>query len=172
MKMIRDLWPIIFNELIQNIENKDRNQDTKLVAESFKFIELLSLVNVEEFTLYEWTFIIDTYNMKNLDTRIPDSMINKLLDSKNKCFRPLAINILSKGNLETTDELLNGKKEEKSEFYIKSQVDTFEELYNGVKNFFYSIVDTNTYKAQINYQQIEQIIEEDLIDHNLDDKKI
>ena len=172
MKMIRDLWPIIFNELIQNIENKDRNQDTKLVAESFKFIELLSLVNVEEFTLYEWTFIIDTYNVKNLDTRIPDSMINKLLDSKNKCFRPLAINILSKGNLETTDELLNGKKEEKSEFYIKSQVDTFEELYNGVKNFFYSIVDTNTYKAQINYQQIEQIIEEDLIDHNLDDKKI
>ena len=97
-------------------------------------------------------------------------MINKLLDSKIKCFRPLAINILSKGHLETTDELLNGKKEEKSEFYIKSQIDTFEELFNGVKNFFYSIVDTNTYKAPVNYQQIEQIIEEDLIDHNLDEK--
>ena len=79
MKMIRDLWPIIFMELTQNITNEERNKDVKLVAESFKFIELLSLANAEEFTLYEWTFIIDTYNMENLDTRIPDSMINKLL---------------------------------------------------------------------------------------------
>ena len=115
MKMIRDLWPIIFNELIQNIENDERNKDVKLVSESFKFIELLSLVNVEEFTLYEWAFIVDTYDIKNLDTRIPNSIINKLLDKNNKCFRPLAINILAKGKLEVNDKLLNGNKEGKSE---------------------------------------------------------
>ena len=168
MKMIRDLWPIIFNELIQNIENEDRNKDVKLVAESFKFIELLSLANAEEFTLYEWTFIIDTFNMENIDTRMPDSMINKLLDKKNKCFRPLALNILAKGKLEVTDELLKGTKEGKSEAYIMTKNDSFEELFNGVKSFFYSIVDTNTYKVPVNYGQLEQIIEEDFIDSNLD----
>ena len=41
---------------------------------------------------------------------------HKLLDKKNKCFRPLAINILAKGNLVVTDELLNGKKKEKLRF--------------------------------------------------------
>ena len=41
MKMIRDLWPIIFTELIQNIENENRNKDIHLLSESFKFIELL-----------------------------------------------------------------------------------------------------------------------------------
>jgi hypothetical protein len=169
MKMIRDLWPIIFTELIQNIENEERNKDVKLVAESFKFIELLSLVNAEEFTLYEWTFIVDTFNMKNLDTRIGNSMINKLLNSKNKCFRPLAINILSKGKLEVTDELLKGTNDGKSEAYIKTQKNTFDELFNGVKSFFYSIVDTNTYKVPVNIEQIEQIIEEDFIDQNLED---
>ena len=172
LKMIRDLWPIIFNELIQNIENEERNSDVKLVAESFKFIELLSLANVEEFTLYTWTFIVDTYNMKILDTRIEDSMINKLLDKKNKCFRPLAINILSKAKLNVTDELLKGKNKGKSEAYIQTKEFSFEELFNGVKSFFYSIVDTNSYKVPVNYKQIEQIIEDDFIDHGLDDKKI
>ena len=46
------------------------------------------------------------------------------------------------------------------------------QLYKGVKSFFYSIVDTNSYKVPVNYQQIEQIIEDDFIDHGLDDKKI
>ena len=169
MKMIKDLWPIIFNELTQNIENEKRNKDDKLVAESFKFIELLSLANAEEFTLYEWTFIVDTYDMKELDTRIEGSMINKLLDKKNKCFRPFAINILAKGKLEVNDDLLKGTKEGKSEAYIITKRYDFEELFNGVKRFFYSIVDTNSYKVPVNYQQLEQIIEDDFIEHNLDD---
>ena len=40
MKIIKDLWPIIFMELIQNIESPKRNNDIDLVIESFKFIEL------------------------------------------------------------------------------------------------------------------------------------
>ena len=168
MKMIRDLWPIIFMELTQNITNEERNKDVKLVAESFKFIELLSLANAEEFTLYEWTFIIDTYNMENLDTRIPDSMINKLLNNKNACFKPLAINILSKGKLEVTDELLKGQNKGKSEAYIITKKNTFEELYEGIKKFLYSIVDTNNYKEPVNIEQIGQIIEDDFIENNSD----
>ena len=61
MKMFRVLWPIIFTELIQNIENNKRNQNIDLEAESFKFIELLSLATIEEFTLYEWIFIKEDY---------------------------------------------------------------------------------------------------------------
>ena len=166
MKMIRDLWPIIFTELIQNIENEDRNKHIHILAESFKFIELLSLANIEEFSLYEWIFIMDTYNMNNLDTRKEDSMINRLLANQNKAFKPLALNILSKGNLEVTDSLLEGKHKGKSELYIRTKKDTFDELFKGVKKFFYSIIDMNSYKVPVNFEQIEQIIEEDFLDHN------
>ena len=166
MKMIRDLWPIIFTELIQNIENNKRNQNIDLVAESFKFIELLSLANIEEFTLYEWIFIMDTYNMSHLDTRIKDSMLNRLLPKENKAFKPLALNILSRVKLEVTDELLEGKHKGKSELYIRIKKDNFEELFKGVKKFFYSIKDMNSYKVPINYEQIENIIEDDFIEHN------
>ena len=166
MKMIRDLWPIIFTELIQNIENENRNKDVRLVAESFKFIELLSLANIEEFSLYEWIFIIDTYNMKYLDIRQEDSMLNRLLDKGNKAFKPLTINILSKGKLEISDALLEGKHKGKSILYIRTKKGNFEELYNGVKKFFYSIGDMNSYKVPVNFEQIEQIIEEDFINNN------
>ena len=166
MKMIRDLWPIIFTELIQNIENEERNSDIHLVAESFKFIELLSLANIEEFSLYEWIFIIDTYNMDYLDIRKNNSMLNRLLDKNNKSFKPLTIKFLSKKKLEITDELLEGKHKGKSILYIKTKKHTFEELYNCVKKFFYSIGDMNSYKVPVNFEQIEQIIEEDFIDHN------
>ena len=169
MKMIRDLWPIIFNELIQNIENEDRNKHIHILAESFKFIELLSLANIEEFSLYEWIFIMDTYNMKYLDTREQDSMINRLLSKGNKAFKPLALNILSKGNMEVSDSLLQGKHKGKSELYIKTKKNTFEELFKVVKKFFYSIIDMNSYKVPVNFKQIEQIILEDFLDHNRGD---
>jgi hypothetical protein len=169
MKMIRDLWPIIFTELIQNIEDGNRNKYINLVAESFKFIELLSLANIEEFSLYEWIFIIDTYNMDYLDTRKEDSIINRLLMSDNKSFKPLAINILAKGKLEVTDSLLKGKQKGKSELYIRTKKDTFDELFKGVKKFFYSIGEMNSYKVPVNFEQIEQIIEDDFINHLSED---
>ena len=167
MKMIRDLWPIIFIELIKNIENEDRNKDIHLLAETFKFIELLSLANIEEFSLYEWIFIMDTFNMNYLDIRKKDSLINRLLRKENKSFKPLAINILSKGKLEITDQLLEGKHQGKSELYIKTKKNNFEELYKGVKNFFYSIIDMNSYKVPVNFEQIEQIIEKDFINQSI-----
>ena len=165
MKMIRDLWPIIFTELIQNIENNERNKNIHVVAESFKFIELLSLANIEEFSLYEWIFIIDTYNKNYLDTRNEDSMLNRLLSKENKAFKPLAITILSKGSLKVTDKLLEGKHEGKSELYIKTKKYNFEELFRGIKQFFYSIIDMNSYKVPVNFEQIEQIMEGDFLAH-------
>ena len=42
----------------------------------------------------------------------------------------------------------------------------FEELFKGVKKFFYSIIDMNSYKVPVNFEQIERIIEDDFIDHN------
>lgn len=79
MKMIKDLWPIIFMELIMNIEDEERNKKVKLVLESLKFIELLSLANIEEFTLYQWIFIMDTFDMQNLNIKNEKSLLYHLM---------------------------------------------------------------------------------------------
>ena len=115
-----DLWPIIFTELIQNIEDPKRNNDIDLVIESFKFIELLSLANVEEFCLYQWIFILDTYNMSNLDYREPKSFISILFDEEHhKVFKPITIKFLfSKKMFDNIDDSLLKINTGKSELYI------------------------------------------------------
>ena len=161
MKMIRDLWPIIFMELIQNIQSESRKKHINLVSESFKFVELLSLANIEEFTLYQWIFILDTYDMNNLDIRQEESLINKVLSKTDQIFMPLALNILN--IQDTNNTLLEGRRRGKSELFIKTKIGTMEELQSGVRKFFFSIKDMNSYKVPVNFEQIEQMIEQDFI---------
>ena len=161
MKMIRDLWPIIFMELIQNIKSESRKKHINLVSESFKFIELLSLANIEEFSLYQWIFILDTYDINNLDLSKEESLINKVLSKNDPVFMPLALNILNlQGN---NNKLLEGRHRGKSQLFINTKNGTMEELQNGVKKFFFSIEDMNSYKVSVNFEQIEQMIEQDFI---------
>ena len=165
MKMIRDLWPIIFTELLNNIKDEKRKKDAELITESFKFIELLSLANVEEFTLYEWIFILDTYDMNNLDTRNEKSILSELLKEKSQVFKPIAVEFLKKmKSTDVNDDLLKSRNTGKSELYICPTKGNMKELLYAVKKFCYSIIDMNSYKVPVNYDQIEDIIENDFLD--------
>ena len=162
MQMIKDLWPIIFTELIQNILNKEKNKDFNLVLESFKFIELLSLVNIEEFSLYQWIFMLDTYDINDLDSRNEESLLKKLIENKNNLFRPLSLEAFAENGINVTEKLLEGEHKGKSELYIQAKNE--ETFKTKVKQFFYSIGDMNSYKVDANYEQIEENIENDFLD--------
>ena len=174
MKMIRDLWPIIFTELIQNIEDPKRNKDLDLVIESFKFIELLSLANVEEFCLYQWIFILDTFNMSNLDSRVPKSFLSILFDEEHeRVFKPITIKFLyNKKMFENIDDSLLKINSGKNELYICPKKNKLNELLKEVLKFVYSIGDMNSYKVPVNYDQIEDIIENDFIDEDNTKKRV
>ena len=164
MKMIKDLWPIIFSELIENFKNESRNNNIKLLIESFKFIELLSLANKEEFSLYQWIFLLDTFNMKDLDTRDPQSLLSTLLKRESKVFRPMAVDILTQGDTKVSDEIIKGNQVGKSQLVFQPKGETLEQLQKSVKKFFYSIGDMNNYKVELDFDQIEKFIEKDFLD--------
>ena len=174
LKMIKDIWPIIFTELIINFKNNKRNANNKLLIESFKFIELLSLANEEEFSFYQWVFLLDTFNMKDLDTTNENSLLSKLLKKENKLFKPIAIDVISDTiNKEETpgtpsnDELIKRKNVGKSELVIVPKGEELEDLQEVVKKLFYSIGDMNAFKAELNYDQIEDVIEKDFLDDGI-----
>ena len=165
MKMIKDLWPIIFTELIENFKNPNRNKNITLIIESFKFIELLSLANTEEFSLYQWIFLLDTFSMKDLDIKNEESLLSELLKKECKIFKPVALDFLPRGNLNVTEDMLEGKHEGKSTLVFCPEKPTLEELQTAIKNLFYSIGDMNNYKVELDSEQIEKLIEEDFIDN-------
>jgi hypothetical protein len=164
MQMIRDLWPIIFIKLIQNI----LKNDPLLVTETFKFIELLSLVNIEEFSLYQWIFMVDTYDMNDLNINNQESLLNKILSNKGELFNPLSFEILGKGNIIVSENLLKGEQKGKSELYITGDRGILE---RKLKQFCYSIGDMNSYKVEANYDQIEKMIENDFKEKKISNNK-
>ena len=159
MQMIRDLWPIIFTELIQNIKNGAKTRKNNLLLESLKFVELLSLVNIEEFSLYQWIFMIDTFDMDDLDIKNDLSLIKKLISNKEEIFMPLILGVVGKIDEEKIDKLCKSKQKGKSELCILSS----NEMRKQCLNFLYSIGDMNSYKVDANYEQIENSIETDYI---------
>ena len=161
MQMIRDLWPIIFTELIENILNEKRNHDFNLLLESFKFVELLSLVNIEEFSLYQWIFMLDTFDMNYLDIRKENCLLKKLILNQGKLFRPLLLEYYGKGDRTIDEKELETKNKGKSELFINAKNN--KALISQIKKYFYSIGDMNSYKVDVNYRQIENSIENDFL---------
>lgn len=64
---LRKLWPHLLNELISVFESKDvtdKEENTDLTIEAIKLVELLSSLNIEDFQMNQWIFLIDGYGMK------------------------------------------------------------------------------------------------------------
>ena len=171
MKMIKELWPIIFAEIIKNLNNKNLKIEDKkkeknsinLVIENFKFIELLSLANPEEFCLYQWIFLVDTFSMKDLDIQDKKSLLYELLKKECTIFKPVALNFLDQKSLETDKDVLEGKHKGKSELIFCPEKATLEDLQKSLKKLFYSIGDMNNYKIELDSEQVEKLIEEDFL---------
>jgi hypothetical protein len=150
------------------INQKEKKKHNQLITESFKFIELLSLANIEEFLLYQWIFIVDTFDVKKLNLKYEHNILDNILKSKNEdLFRPIVMNCCSlwgEVNIICGEKIyIDGKKKVKSELIITKKYSCEEMLEYQLKSFFYSIGDMNNYPLEVNYNQIEKVIEMDFI---------
>ena len=163
MDMIKALWPIILSELVSIMQGKKKNKPITLLLESFKFVELLSLANIEEFSLYQWIFIIDTFDVKRLDTTDEKSLLSSLLGKETKIFKPIGMNVTANWKSEVK---FKGNGRTKNELIIVNQTQNEDDLVSSVKKFFYSIGDMNNFKVKVNFNQIEEVIEADFLNKN------
>jgi hypothetical protein len=69
---LRKLWPHLLNELISVFEARTNEngindrENTDLIIEAIKLVELLSSLNIEDFQMNQWIFLIDGYGMKEI----------------------------------------------------------------------------------------------------------
>jgi hypothetical protein len=161
LEMIRQLWPIIFNEIVKNLENKvtDKNTLDEFKLETFKFIELLSLKNIEEFSLYQWIFIIDTFDLERLNFQKKDSLLQIILNQP-LIFRPFSIDCCLFWN--DCENYMISNKKAKSKRVINidynNKKDMLEGLDGKIKKFFFSIGDMNNYKGDIDENNMKNLL--------------
>jgi len=79
---LRKLWPHLLNELISVFEARTNEngindrENTDLIIEAIKLVELLSSLNIEDFQMNQWIFLIDGYGMKEIQ-KDADQVKNK-----------------------------------------------------------------------------------------------
>lgn len=68
---LRKLWPHLLNELETIFRNSPSNGNTtKLVIEAIKVVELMSALNIEDFQMNQWIFMIDGYGMRESESLV------------------------------------------------------------------------------------------------------
>ncbi len=63
---LRKLWPHLLSELETIFRNKEMLQgrsQNHLVIEAIKVVELMSALNMEDFQMNQWIFVVDSYGM-------------------------------------------------------------------------------------------------------------
>lgn len=137
VEMLRHLWPIIFSELANIIANKKKVNSTDLSLSSLKLIELLSLANMEEFCLYQWIFILDSknifckilaYDISKLNPESTLNIINTLLQSDPKTFKPLIMEIVKDFN-KNTDLIIDIEKTKNDEHEKRGLILQIQKVY-------------------------------------------
>lgn len=66
--VLRKLWPHLLNELVSIFE--DTGAEAALIFEAIKMIELMSSLNIEDFQMNQWIFLVDSYGMNFEDLSI------------------------------------------------------------------------------------------------------
>lgn len=88
----------MLNELINILENKEEVHSEDwyaLTLEALKLIEILSLLNLEDFQLNQWIFLLDSYNMVKTSFREKEraEMVTK---QQPKYFMPYIVALMDK----------------------------------------------------------------------------
>ena len=94
VESLRKLWPNLLNELINILETNDTETEDgcALTIEALKLIEVLSLLNLEDFQLNQWIFIMDSYNIKK--TSFTKKDMNKvILSTPPEYFQPYVVGL-------------------------------------------------------------------------------
>ena len=173
LEMIRQLWPIIFNELVKYLKQNPKipipNNIKMNKLEILKFIELLSLKNIEEFSFYLWIFIIDTFDIEKINFDNMNSLLQNILNEE-LMFHPFVIDNCEYWN--DCKKYMISQKKGKSQLIINNNYGKGdkEALDDKIKQFVFSIIDMNNYKGEIDENNIEEIIEQDFLEKKTNKK--
>ena len=173
IELIRDLWPIIFSELVTILTGKRKNVNNELNLGCAKLIELLTISNMEEFCLYQWIFFIDSYNVEDIDIRNNENkyQLYYLLNTQNNCFKPFAFSMAKNWN--KCMDFLTAFHSKHYELFQKrsltlqvQKIINEDELGTLISKMFTYVAIMNNFRDILDLDSVEHVIENDFLSYN------
>ncbi|KAL5370029.1 Dop1p-like protein [Cryptosporidium parvum] len=164
------LWPIVLAELIKIFRLKNHK---RLKISAMKFVDLASLLDIPEFHLYQWIFVIDFFNTKDT-TETDDQKYNENIPSPESILFSPFCNI-SDAN-EDADKLVLGIDMKALDHSFNTEIPKFPLIYQRNKteyndNFVEMALQLNNNcllnsikSSKIDYEKLLKSIENDFLD--------
>ncbi|OII71806.1 uncharacterized protein cubi_00613 [Cryptosporidium ubiquitum] len=162
------LWPIVLAELIKIFRLKNHQ---RLKISAMKFVDLASLLDIPEFHLYQWIFVIDFFDTKG-SIEIENEKCSKddSLNSDNTLFSPFC-NISDENvdksvlgiDMKTLDHSFNTETPKFPLIYQRNKTDNdnFVEMALQLNN---NCLLNSIKSSKIDYEKLLRSIENDFID--------
>ncbi|KAL4450958.1 hypothetical protein ABPG74_021280 [Tetrahymena malaccensis] len=175
----RIVWPAILTFLMKIFNDKRRKNNTSLnlVLAAIKFIELLSIVQLEEFYFYEWMFAFDFLGVKIEKIKVPSdgmslnmgmSCVVTPFQYKQRlaCYfgEPYQLDYIN--SINDNEIQTNFDKDQRKIIVTESQVENEGELNSKVLYLCQYLIDINHKRLSIDNELLEQVIEQDFIELN------
>lgn len=97
-KNMQTIWPNLLCKLVQIFQDceNDPGQSTTVVLAAFRVLEIMSVLNIEDHTLFQWVFVVDSFGWKVITNDILEVADPRLIKTKksNSGFVPFCFNIL------------------------------------------------------------------------------
>lgn len=165
------LWPIVLAELIKIFRLKNHQ---RLKISAMKFVDLASLLDIPEFHLYQWIFVVDFFNTKD-STEINDrKYINEELSNRdNILFSPFCnISDSNKNiensvlgiNMKTLDHSLNTEKPKFPLIHQRNKTDTSDSFAEIALQLNNNCLLNSIRSSRIDYEKLIRSIEDDFLD--------
>jgi len=165
---LRKVWPHLLNELVGVFE--EPKQDIRLAMEAVKIIDLMSCLNIEDFHLNQWIFLVDAYGMKLDPTYDPSSKGKVALQPEN-VFQPFIIKFMDRQKMTFYNQVVPPNKPEGKllrSVSIQVSPPVYEEdvLNKYAVGFQHLVTMSNMDRTQLDRERSETEIEKDFIEHS------
>lgn len=175
--LFRHIWPILLTLLMQIFNKKNTQNYPNLILAALKLIELMTVIQLEEFYINQWVFLFDyfgltlepTYSNSNPPPSDYDATNNKV---SGFIYQPYVTNCIQdnlKINYKTKqiDVQKDCKKMDRKIVMTMTNVDDEVEIKAKALFLCQYLIQQNEFRTQVDPQQIESLIEGDFI--SLDD---
>jgi hypothetical protein len=159
------IWPHLMSEMLEILivyRTSSSPRNCQLVLASLKLLELMSLLNTEEFQLHQWVFFYDLFNIE-FDVEegsrpclfspvVPTSILPNLTAQ----YRPVS------AELEISNE-----RARRSLIFTQQTVDDKTELEQRLRNLLVVLLISCTERSEVDLVSVETVLEEDLLSQEL-----